>query len=168
MDKHLKNQLTRFLRGRICVLGIGNRFRHDDGAGSQIAESLESCTGVDTVNAGWVPENHFGTVARLDPDTILMIDAADFSGEPGQVRLIDPDSVAVSGLSTHTASLQMLAVYLRTRTHARVALLAIQPADTGPGEGLTPSVARTVKELQDELPEICQRYVAHHNRSAPH
>ena len=157
MNSRLENQLTRFLCGRVCVLGIGNRHRRDDGAGSLIAEALESCPGLNTVNAGWVPENHFGTVARLDPDSILMIDAADFGGQPGQVRLLDPDAVTCSGLSTHTASLQMLAGYLRARTKARVALLAVQPADTGPGESLSPEVALTVRDLQEELPAICRR-----------
>ncbi len=155
MDPQLESSLQAFCHGRVCVLGIGNRQRHDDGAGALIAESLKSCPGMHSVNAGWVPENHFGTVARLKPDSILLVDAADFGGRPGQARLLDPDQVAVSGLSTHTASLHMVAGYLRARTHAGVALLAIQPADTGAGEGLTPAVERTVEGLLRELPAIC-------------
>ena len=130
MDKVLKEQLSSFIDGNVCLMGIGNRHWHDDGVGSYIAEALESCPGLDVVDAGFIPENHLETVAGKHPDTILMVDATDFGGEPGQARLIYPDKVAYSGVSTHAGSLRMLAEYMQARTHAHVALLAIQPADT--------------------------------------
>ena len=155
-----KDQLTTFIDGRVCLLGIGNRYWRDDGAGSLIAEALESCPDFDVVDAGFIPENHLETVAGKHPDTILMIDATDFGGAPGQVRLLYPDKVAYSGISTHAGSLRMLAEYLQARTQARIALLAIQPDDTSEGEGLSPAVSNTLRDLLEVLPVICSKIVS--------
>ena len=155
MDQHLKDQLKGFINGQVCLLGIGNRYWHDDGVGSYIAEALESRQGFDVIDAGFIPENHLETVAQKNPDTILMVDATDFGGAPGQARLLYPDKVAYSGLSTHAGSLRMLAEYLHARTQAPIALLAIQPADTSAGEGLSAEVSNTFKSLLEALPAIC-------------
>ena len=157
MNSPIEQQLEEFLIGRVCLLGIGNRFWHDDGVGSCMARVLESCPEFDVVDAGFVPENHLETVARKNPDTILMIDATDFGGSPGQARLLYPDNIALSGISTHAGSLEMLAKYLHARTRARVALLAIQPVDTTEGQGLSPQVAQTARALRKLLPIVGAR-----------
>ena len=152
---HLKDQLTDFIKGRVCLLGIGNRYWRDDGVGSYLAEAMESCQGLDAIDAGFIPENHLETVVRKDPNSILMVDATDFGAEPGQARLLYPDKVAYSGISTHAGSLRMLAKYLHARSQASVALLAIQPADTSAGEGLSPVVTNTLENLVDTLKALC-------------
>jgi len=93
-----------------------------------------------------------------------MVDATDFGGEPGEVRLLYPENVAYSGVSTHAGSLRMLAEYMHARTHARVALLAVQPADTSDGTGLSPPVSKTLDDLLDSLPDICGHTISvlHH------
>ena len=157
LDARFEKQLAGFLKGRTCLLGIGSRWWRDDGAGSKVARSLESSTELDAIDAGFVPENYLETVARKMPDTILLVDATDFGGEPGEVRLLQPQNITAAGVSSHAGSLQMLARYLHARTSASVAVLAIQPGDTGSGEGLTPSVADTVKALEKMLPEVCRK-----------
>lgn len=104
-----------------------------------------------------MPENFLGVIAGKKPDRILFIDATDFGGVPGQVRLLFPDEVAPSGLSTHAGSLKILAEYLQARTQAQMALLAIQPADTTAGEELSPEISHTVKVVLEKLPEFCRR-----------
>jgi Ni,Fe-hydrogenase maturation factor len=69
-----------------------------------------------------------------------MIDATDFGGTPGQIRLLYPGKIAYSGISTHAGSLRMLAEYLH---------------DTSEGEGLSPLVSKTFKGLLEILPSIC-------------
>ena len=147
----LPDDLIAFLKGRVCILGFGNRLWRDDGVGSCIAEALQDCPNLDSVDGGFVPENHLEVVASKNPDTILMIDAADFGGEPGEVRLLQPGEVALAGISTHAGSPQMLGKYLEARTGARVALLAIQPKDTSEGNELSPEVSATLKELVEKL-----------------
>jgi hydrogenase maturation protease len=164
MDKKFRDRLAHFITGRVCLLGIGNRFWKDDGVGSYIAGSLKSSQEFANqefasqeffvIDAGYIPENHLETVARKKPDTILMVDATDFGGIPGQVKLLYPDKVAYSGLSTHAGSLRMLAEYLHARTQASIALVAIQPADSSAGEGLSPVVSKTLNELVEFFQEV--------------
>lgn len=157
MDKVVVDQLSSFVGEHVCVMGIGNRHWHDDGVGSYIAEALHERPDMNAIDAGFIPENHLEEVAAHHPDSILMIDATDFGGEPGQARLIYPEKVAYSGVSTHAGSLRMLAEYMHQRTHAPVALLAIQPEDTSAGESLSPAVAETFRDLLENLPRVCSK-----------
>jgi len=159
MDKKFENQLTSFIDGHVCLVGIGNRYLHDDGVGSLIAEALEPGAKFDVIDAGFMPENYLEIVADTHPDTILMVDATDFGGVPGEVILIQPDKVAYSGEHNQAGSLRMLAEYMQARTKARVALVAIQPADLSAGESLTPVVSDTFKDLLETLPAICSHHL---------
>ncbi|MBT8069136.1 MAG: hydrogenase maturation protease [Gammaproteobacteria bacterium] len=145
------------MQGNVCLLGIGNRYWRDDGVGSHLAEALLSRPEFAVVDAGFIPENFLEKVAAEKPDAILLVDATDFGGAAGEVRLLYPDKVSFSGVSTHAGSLQMLAGYLQARTHARIALLAIQPGDTSAGEGLSVEVSSTFTALLEMLPAICNK-----------
>jgi hydrogenase 3 maturation protease len=156
MDSQFKDQLSEFVHGRTCVLGIGNRLWRDDGVGSHFAEALQPCPGLDVIDAGFIPENHLESVVNTRPDCILMIDATDFGGSPGDARLLYPEKIAGTCLSTHAGSLQMLAKYLHARTEAAIAVLGIQPADTRAGEKLSKSVRNTLDQLVALLPGLIQ------------
>ena len=164
METQLKNQLAHFIDGRVCLLGIGNRYRHDDAFGPYLVEALETRPDYDVIDAGIIPEDYIETTADKHPDTILMVDATDFGGEPGEVRLLYPEHVNYSGVSKQANSLRMLSEFLQARTHARIALLAVQPEDLSDGKGLSPSVSRTLDDLLDNLPDICGHSISvlHH------
>ncbi|MGI9335452.1 MAG: hydrogenase maturation protease [Gammaproteobacteria bacterium] len=136
------------------MLGVGNRYRRDDGAGSLLAEALEPRTSALVIDGGCAPENYLEKAARSDPDTVIIIDAVDFGGAPGDVRVLEPASVGPGRLSTHAPSLQMAATYLKTRTRARVTLLAIQPAEWTLGDELSEAVSQTVGALCRALPPM--------------
>lgn len=150
-DTSLANQLGRLGTGRVCVLGVGNRQRGDDGAGSILAARLAGTADTLCIDAGAVPENYLEKVARWWPDAVVIVDVADFGGAPGDVRLLDPTDIAASTFSTHALSLRMIAQYLEARTGAQVMLLAIQPADIGWGSVLTAPVSSAVDRLQETL-----------------
>ena len=153
----LRDQLRQLLAGRVCVLGIGNRCRRDDGAGSLLAERLGRRTGAAVIDAGAVPENYLEKVARSHPDTILIVDAVDFGGTAGDQRIFEPESIAFAGLSTHALTLRLAADFLKARTRARLTLLAIQPADIGWGAGLSEEVSRSVGVVEESLLAILGR-----------
>lgn len=155
MSQDTEQALTEFLTGRVCVLGFGNRLWRDEGAGSILAEALAAAPGVDSVDGGLVPENYLETVAANRPDTILLIDAADFGGQPGEIRLLAPGELLAAGVSTHAGSPRMLADYLQRRTRAPVVLLAVQPGDTSEGSTLSRPVSEAVSYLLRILPGLC-------------
>jgi len=164
METQLRDQLIHFIEGHVCLLGIGNRYHHDDAVGPYLAEALESRRDYDVIDAGINPEDYIEMTAGKHPDTILMVDATDFGGEPGEVRLLYPEHVSYAGASAHAVSLRMLAEFLQARTHARIGLLAVQPADVSNGKGLSPPVSKTLDDLLDVLPDICDHKidVLHH------
>ncbi len=161
MHPELAGILSRFLTGCVCLLGIGNRMWRDDGVGSLTVEALEDYPELHTVDGGMVPENYLEKVVGHDPDTILIIDAVDFNGRPGELRLLEPGQLAGSGLSTHAGSPATLAQYLELRTGARVGLLAIQPGDTNQGSELSPEVAATMRDLVEGLAGTAASPVRH-------
>ncbi len=156
----LLSKLKRLLKGRVVVLGVGNRCRRDDGAGSLVAEQLDEQTGVQSIDAGAVPENYLEKVARSHPDTILILDAVDFGGAPGDLRILEPELVSPSGVSTHALSLQIAADFLKARTQARLAVIAIQPAKIGFGTELSEEVSRAVELLREALLSALHEHVS--------
>lgn len=146
--------LNDFLQGRICIFGFGSRMWSDDGAGSSLAESLQGADGLEAIDGGMSPENHLEAVVRTQPDTILMIDATDFGGTPGELRLLQGKDVAMCGVSTHAGSPKMLALYLAARTGARIALLAIQPENSSEGRELSDTVQAAVNYITRILKSV--------------
>ncbi len=152
-------RLKRLMKGRVVVLGVGNRCRRDDGAGSLLAEQLDGRTGVQAIDAGAVPENYLEKVARSHPDTVLIIDAVDFGGTPGDLRILEPELIRPSGISTHGLSLQITADFLKARTQARLAVVAMQPADIGMGTELSEEVSLAIDLLKETLISALHEHV---------
>jgi hydrogenase maturation protease len=154
MTAAIETRLQSFVKGRLCLLGFGNRMWRDDGVGSLLAARLENCPGLDSVDGGMTPENHLEKVAGKEPGTVLLADAADFGGAPGETRLFEAGEIALAGLSTHAGSPRMLAAYLEARTGAPVALLAIQPGDVSQGSELSSEVSGALNHLHDVLKDL--------------
>jgi hydrogenase 3 maturation protease len=148
------SELRRALRGRVCVVGVGNRDRGDDAAGPRLVDLLRGRVGAPCLDAGACPENFLERMARERPDVVLVVDAADFGGAPGEARLVGPETVVNGGLSTHAASLELLAEYVHARTAAVVQVLAVQAASMRPGRPLSAPVAESVDLLAGQLAEI--------------
>ena len=151
----LARELEDWSRAKLAptvVLGFGNRLWGDDGAGSILAERLQEANpGAPIIDGGMVPENFLEKVAAARPESILLIDAGDFGGAPGEWRLFSGEELAFTGISTHAGSPRMLATYLERRTGAQVTLLVIQPGKPGQGETLSPEVEASLSSLKEDL-----------------
>lgn len=133
--------------GTHVVITVGNLLRSDDGAGPYIWEGARAATRFVVLNAGENPENLLEQVARLAPSRITLIDAADFGGVPGEVRVVDEKDIPESCLSTHAIPLRVIAGILRQDTGAVLRLVGIQPRTVAFGEGLSAEV----KESADRI-----------------
>ena len=144
----LKSQL----KGKVAILGFGNRLWSDDGAGSVLAERLKATNPEAPIfDGGMVPENYLEKVVATNPDTILLIDATDFGAQPGEWRIFSGDDLMLAGISTHAGSPRLLSAYLKERTGVQAGLLAIQPEDTSEGSVFSDAVASTVSQLTSAL-----------------
>ena len=148
----LKDRLFLFLKGKVVYMGIGNILRGDDGIGPELVARL-SGKGLSTVDAGTVPENYIRPVARLEPDTVVIVDAVSLEREPGAVELLERSEImGNTGFTTHSLSPVLVMERLEEETGARVVMLAIAPGTLEFGAPLSPEVARLLDILPDLLP----------------
>ena len=160
-QRNLRDALRGLLKGRVCIVGVGNRWRGDDGAGPRLIAARRPGTRGQWLDAGVAPENLLEPIVRTTPDTVLIVDAVAFGGSPGEIRLMDVKKIDTVVLSTHCGSLAMLSDYLTARTGARLMVLAIQPQSIGVRDELSEPVARSVRlltgMLSDALAGDCDR-----------
>ncbi len=147
LAQDLATSLSELLAGRVCIVGVGNRLRGDDGAGPRLIDARHPDASGVWLDAGVVPENYLEIIARANPDTVLIVDVVDFGGVPGECQLIDPSAIDTVAVSTHAGSLSMLSDYLTARTNARIQVIAIQPEKMDAREGLSQPVEKSVLEL---------------------
>ena len=137
-------------RPDVVVLGIGNRLRGDDAAGVLVAEECMR-RGMAGVDCGDVPENHLADVARREPRVVILADAADFGGRPGDAAVFEADELGGRGVATHGMPISLIADHLAALCGARVLLLAVQPKALGFGLALSPEVAAAAARAADVL-----------------
>jgi hydrogenase 3 maturation protease len=140
--------------GKVVVVGIGNTLRADDGAGSLVAERLRERYPDVVFNAAQAPENYLAPIRRADPDVVVLVDAADFGGSPGEVRAATPEDIDGLMMGTHAAPLSMFMRVLKDETGADVMLLAVQAATTTLGADMTREVTDAVENLVSQLEEL--------------
>jgi hydrogenase 3 maturation protease len=155
----INSSLTEWFAGaeRVVVAGIGNPFRRDDFVGVQIVKNLHDkvSESVFLIEAETAPESFMDPITKFKPTHILLIDAGVMNLEPGTPKLADPtELMRRSSISTHTLPLRIFCEYLTKTTNAKLALLIIQPLDASFGEGLTPKVKQTAKNLTALLQKL--------------
>jgi hydrogenase 3 maturation protease len=141
------DDLSGILIGKVCIAGIGNRLKGDDAAGPLVIDMLLGKTSAECVDMGVAPENFMEKIARLRPDTVLLVDALDFGAGPGQCRIFAPREISGGGLSTHALSIEMACTYLANRQHARIHILGIQPGNITLGARPSEAVRACVCDL---------------------
>ena len=99
------------------------------------------------IDAGEVPENYLSPIIKAKPDTIMVVDAADFGGKPGEVRIFETEDISKIGFTTHTLSPRVFMDCLKQQTDADIFLLAIQPQTIELGAFLTPELKSSIKKL---------------------
>ncbi len=133
--------------GASLLITVGNDFRSDDGVGPYIARGLAGLQGRSVIDAGSKPENVIDDAIAMKPSRIVIIDAADFGGDPGEARIIPRAAIPETTLSTHTIPLPVVTAILEEDTGAEVVFIGIQPASLELGEGLTAEVEKTARKI---------------------
>lgn len=138
--------------GPLLVITVGNRLRSDDGIAPYIAEQAKRPkNGIIILDAGDRPENTVWKAIETRPERVVIIDAADFGGEPGEVRAIPEDCLPENPISTHKFPLRVISQLVTEDTGAKVDFICIQPESTGFGEGLSERVKAAAEEIAGML-----------------
>jgi len=139
--------LKDILKGKVVILCVGNSERGDDGLGPYFAKTLKGKVPYEIIDAGVAPENWTGVVAGLKPDTIVMVDAIYFEGEPGEIKIFSGEDLRSGKISTHDVSPKLLIEYLKETTKADIYILGIRPGSNKLGEDLSPCVKASLDNL---------------------
>lgn len=151
------DHLKAHLKGKVVILGIGNTLRSDDGLGSILAERIKGKVPWIVYDAGESPENYLGKIIKDNPDNIIIIDAVDFGGKPGEFRVLEASQIKTANLfSTHNASISLTINYLQSNLKADIIILIIQPKDINLGDNLSPEVHRALEKLESFFFEIAK------------
>lgn len=135
---------------RTVIAGIGNLVRKDDFVGVRLVEKIKYKVpqSVHLIECETVPESHIDEIAELKPSHILLIDAAILGLKPGDFKLARCSELTeAQTVSTHVLPLRIFCQYLAQLTEAEIALLLIQPKDTGFGEGLSPELEESAEKI---------------------
>ena len=141
---------------QVVILGVGNELRGDDGLGTALARRLKGKLPFPVLEGGSAPENLLGKILNLAPDVLVVVDAVDFGGEPGEVLQIGQDEIEFRGFSTHGPSIGPFLEFLR-REGVRVVVLGVQPEDIGFGRGLSPPVLEALRNLEELFLRLARR-----------
>jgi len=148
LTAELNDLLTFSDKNLLLIITIGNSYRSDDGVGPYIAQKISKYKKNFTVlNAEDQPESIVDRAVRLKPGRVVIIDAADFGGMPGEIRLIEKKDIPDTSLSTHSFSPNIIAAIIEEDTGADVHFLGIQPESIQLREGLSEPVKKAAKRI---------------------
>ncbi|MEV8093293.1 hydrogenase maturation protease [Kitasatospora sp. NPDC085879] len=141
------------MTGRVVVIGVGNPFRRDDGAGPAVIESLRS-RGEPSAELA-VSDGDPGRLLELwrPADSVIVAESLRSpAGRPGRLHTLRADRaarLAAESASTHGLGLAealALAAALGRLPHA-VVVHAVEGADFSVGVGLSPAVRAALPAL---------------------
>jgi len=154
MNEEVSAELGKRLKGAALVLGVGNPLRGDDGAGCRVAEGLKAAGHLEAIDCRDTPEKYTKDIVEKRPDTILIVDVADFEGSPGDVKIFEIDEIIETGFSTHDMAIKLLAKYVKGHVEAEVFLLGIKAQVTGFNAPMSAPVQKSVEEIVEFLSKI--------------
>ncbi|OBF93805.1 peptidase M52 [Mycobacterium sp. 852002-51163_SCH5372311] len=140
------------MRAETVVLGLGNRYRRDDGVGIAVAAALDELALPDVRVVTDIAEPMSLIEAWTGAGLAVVIDAAVANpATPGRVRRCAASDVVVvsEGLSSHDVDITRTYALARAlrRVPDALVVFTIEVADTGHGIGMTRQVAAAVPEV---------------------
>ena len=153
------------MKKKIGVIGIGNPLRKDDGIGIVLLEQLRKqkktlpCA-IECIDGGTGGMNLLHVLARYD--IVLIIDAVDFHGSPGESRLVSLEEIRgehrTKSLSTHESDfLNVVRLSEELQEQPRnVYIFAVQPKDVSFGTTFSEEIKQAVDTLTQTLKNTIQ------------
>lgn len=142
----------------MALVGIGNELNGDDAAGVAAVRLLRPLFSdverVTVLEGGPVVENVTGSLRRFQPDWVILLDAAWFGGQPGEIRGLDWREAEGFSASTHTLPLSIIAGYLESELNCQVLLVGVQVESVVFGDTMSKPVRRGVRAFVKGFGEL--------------
>lgn len=149
---------------QIRVIGVGNRFRRDDGVGLVVAELVRNKI-ADAVDVRVLSGEGASIIEAFDgADLVFIIDAArSFALSPGAVVSLDPRRQRIPSdflsYSSHAFSVAEAVEMARAlgMLPPMLRVVAITASDFGSGDGLTEVVAEAGRHVAEHIVAVSRR-----------
>lgn len=152
VDELLLTQLNKLRGPDTVIVGIGNTLKADDAAGPLVCQKLRQAnSSAELIDTGTAPENYIQPIIKKKPRNLIIIDAIDFGGSPGQIKIFRPEQLSSLVISTHALSPRVFIDMIRAELDIDVHFIGIQPAQTTLGQPVSTEVSRAVQQLSDIL-----------------
>jgi len=134
--------------GRASIVCVGSELSGDDAFGLCLYEKLRGLGGpkLQVLFASTAPENFIGEILDFAPGVVVVFDAADYGGKPGEVRELSMSDLESTSFSTHRAPMKLFARFFQSK-NIPVKFIGVQAKQTGLGEEMSPEVRRAVGEV---------------------
>jgi hydrogenase 3 maturation protease len=134
IPEDVRSLLAAMAGKKTVLITIGNELRSDDGVGPYIFNALPDDVGsLVCINAATRPDLVIEPAVEENPDMVLLIDAAAFDGDPGEIALIPTEAISNYTLSTHTFPMGAIASIISEDADCPVHFIGIQPVTNGDG-----------------------------------
>lgn len=137
------------------IIGVGNRWRRDDGIGPRAVDALarSGCAEADLLELDGEPARL--AAAWAGRPCVVVIDAIRGGSAPGTFRVLDGAGEIPSGVrdaSTHGGGVAAAVALSRAiaTLPARLVVMGVEPAATGHGDELSPEVAAMLDEVVEQ------------------
>ncbi len=137
-------------RPRVVVIGIGNRWRRDDGVGSAAADLVAPRLGADVVVVHSDGEPGRLIDAWADTDLAIVVDAVRTGAAPGRIHHVQALETMTLGTPQIAGSHALGLVHAVRLAGAvrqlprQMVVIGIEVDDTTTGQGLSPAVAEAL------------------------
>jgi hydrogenase maturation protease len=136
---------------KTVVVGLGNLLCRDEGIGVQVLERLEKEGGLPD-EVGLIRGETGGLAllpALTEASAIVFVDAAEFEGQPGDIRVFRVDEIQKernTPLSVHDVGLHDLIslLALENRSRPEIVVVGIKPKDLGVGLEISSEVEKAI------------------------
>jgi hydrogenase 3 maturation protease len=135
------------------ILTVGNEMMGDDGVGPWLARRLQEAplAGWDVIDGQTTPENYLHEVRALEPERVVVVDAADAGMTPGEIYFLDEAAIdSLFIMTTHTLPLSFLIAALKEFV-SEVRFIGIQPKVTAFGYPMSKEVQQAAETLYQQL-----------------
>jgi len=155
---------------KICIIGIGNPLRRDDGIGIVLLEKLVEQKKtlpkeIQYLDGGTGGMNLLHILPQFD--IVIIIDAVQFNAAPGSYRFFTADEITtnknINSISTHTNQLPQVIEISRQLEELpkQLFIFGIQPKNTSYGRNLSNALKKNIKtllsSLQNEIETIIEK-----------
>lgn len=154
---------------KIGIIGLGNPLRRDDGIGLILLDRLqhqqkEFQKKISFIDGGTGGMNLLHLLARFD--VVLIIDAVNFKGKPGDTRLFTLEQIQSKkktpiSLSTHeTDFIKVLALSKElNELPQKLTMFGVQPYNLSHGTGLSEQIIPHLDDLTMQLKKEIQKLI---------